>query len=65
MNIMSKFWIKFWSFFPVLFYTFIAGCWVINLIKFTECDFDSPYREEIIHGIGVITGPGSVITVWF
>ena len=40
-------------------------CWIINLVKFIQCDFASPYKEEIIHLIGILIPPSSVITVWF
>ena len=28
--------------------------WAKNLIKLTECDFDSPYKAEVIHTLGLI-----------
>ena len=28
--------------------------WVKNLIKLTECDFESPYKAEVIHTLGLI-----------
>ena len=40
-------------------------CWIINVVKFIQCDFASPYKEEIIHLIGILIPPSSVITVWF
>lgn len=43
---------------------FIAGCWIGNCIKFVKCDFEAPYKGEIIHGIGFFPGV-SMITVWF
>ena len=41
------------------------GSWVTNLVKFTNCDFESPYKCEVIHGAGVFVPPLSVITAWF
>jgi hypothetical protein len=38
--------------------------WVVNLIKLTECDFESPYKCEVVHAVGII-GPVSLVTVWF
>lgn len=38
--------------------------WVLNLIKFCQCDFDAPWKSEIIHGIGVFLPPTSIVTVW-
>ena len=43
----------------------LAAPWVINGIKFTECDFKSDYKCEAIHGAGVVVPPLSWITVWF
>ena len=42
----------------------IAGTgWVKNLIKLNECDFEAPYKAEIIHTIGLIP-PIGMITGW-
>lgn len=49
---------------PFIVITFVVGCWIINCVKLTECDFKSPYKGEILHGLGVL-GPAAVITVWF
>jgi hypothetical protein len=27
--------------------------WVVNVIKFCQCDFEEPYKTEIIRGIGI------------
>jgi hypothetical protein len=37
--------------------------WVKNIIKLTECDFEAPYKAEIIHGIGLIP-PVGMVTGW-
>ena len=39
--------------------------WVWNGIKLTSCDFESDYKCEAIHGIGLFVPPASIITVWF
>ncbi len=44
---------------------FILGCWVMNVVKLTNCDFESDYKCEVIHGVGLIGAPVSLITVWF
>jgi hypothetical protein len=31
------------------------------IIKFAESDFEAPYKAEIIYGVGMITGFGSII----
>ena len=41
----------------------VAVGWVKNLIKLTDCDFDAPYKCEIIHTVGLIP-PVGAITGW-
>jgi hypothetical protein len=36
---------------------------VKNLIKLTECDFEAPYKAEVIHTVGLIP-PVGMITGW-
>lgn len=31
--------------------------WGLNIVKFAECDFKSPYKAEIIRGIGIAPVP--------
>ena len=40
-------------------------CYIINAIKLCYCDFDAPYKTEVIHAVRVIFPPTSVITVWW
>jgi len=42
---------------------FAAGCWIGNVVKLTRCDFEAPYKGEIIHAVGLIPHL-SIITVW-
>jgi len=37
--------------------------WIKNLIKLTECDFEAPYKAELIHTAGLIP-PIGAITGW-
>jgi len=41
----------------------IGTGWIKNIIKLSECDFESPYKAEVIHGIGIIP-PIGMITGW-
>jgi len=41
------------------------GAWVINVVKLLNCDFESDYKCEFVHGVGLIVAPTSVVTVWF
>jgi len=49
----------------VLIPLFFVGCWVVNAIKLVECDFESPYKCEAVHAVGLLGVPLSTITVWF
>lgn len=49
----------------IAFYIYMIVSWVVNLIQFMNCDFEGPFKEEIIKGIGVIFFLPSGITVWF
>jgi hypothetical protein len=40
-------------------------CYIHNFVKLCQCDFASPYKMEVIHAIGIVMPPTSVITVWF
>jgi hypothetical protein len=41
------------------------GSWIWNAAKFASCDFESNYKCEVIHGVGIFIPPASIITVWF
>lgn len=42
----------------------IFGGWVYNIVKFVDCDFESPYKAEAIRGIGIPVFPVGVIVGW-
>ncbi len=48
----------------LVFFFAIAFSWIGNLYKLTQCDFESPWKGEAIHAVGLF-GPASLITVWF
>lgn len=48
----------------IALWLFFVGCWGVNAYKFVGCDFEAPYKGEIIHGAGLL-GPISAVTVWF
>ena len=37
--------------------------WVKNIIKLSNCDFESPYKAEVIHTVGLLP-PIGMITGW-
>lgn len=49
----------------VIIIVFLIGGWILNAIKFASCDFESDYRCEVLHGVGVFIPPTSIVTVWF
>jgi len=38
--------------------------WCVNFFKLTQCDFQAPYKGEVIHAVGIIP-PFALVTVWF
>jgi len=49
----------------LIIFILLVTPWVWNLVKFTRCDFESDYKCEALHGIGVFIPPASYFTVWF
>lgn len=51
--------------------TFIAFCiaisvaciygWIANVIYFANCDFEKPYKAEVIRGFGIVVAPVGVV----
>jgi len=39
--------------------------WAWNAKKLASCDFESNYKCEAIHGVGLVFPPASIVTVWF
>ena len=37
----------------------MAG-WVKNIVKLTQCDFESSYKAEVLHTVGVFTPLGAI-----
>ena len=37
--------------------------WVKNIIKLADCDFQAPYKCEVIHTVGLIP-PVGMVTGW-
>jgi hypothetical protein len=35
--------------------------WILNLVRFTQCDFKPSYKAEVIYGIGIFM-PSSIVT---
>ncbi len=43
----------------------VPTAWCFNVSKLIDCDFKADYRCEVMHTIGVVLPPLSVVTVWF
>ena len=44
-------------------YGYFILCWIVNLVQLLSCNFDAPWRDEVVHAIGLL-GPAAGITVW-
>lgn len=41
----------------IIWFTILAGGfigWVSNIVKFASCDFEAPYKAEIVYGVGLV-----------
>ena len=47
----------------VIIFLFGGISWLVNGYKFIQCDFEAPYKAEVVHGIGVFT-PLCLVTAW-
>jgi prepilin-type N-terminal cleavage/methylation domain-containing protein len=47
----------------VLTLVVVGTGWVKNLIKLARCDFEAPYKAEIIHSVGLLP-PVGMVTGW-
>lgn len=50
--------------FIVVILTFVLGTagWLSSIYKLSECDFEAPYKAEVVYGIGIAVPPlGAVI----
>ena len=46
-----------------IFMLALAG-WIQNIVKLCKADFEEPYKEEIIRGIGIVPPIGAIVG-WF
>ena len=47
----------------ILIMAVVGVGWVKNLIKLSDCDFESPYKCEFVHAAGIIP-PIGMVTGW-
>ena len=50
------------KFLVVILLVVVIG-WVKNVIKLSECDFEAPYKAEVVHTIGLVPFVG-MVTGW-
>lgn len=48
-----------WVIFFIIFIVVGIG-WIKNIIKLSDCDFESPYKCEIFHAVGIIPPVGAI-----
>lgn len=41
----------------------IGTGWVKNLVKLAHCDFEAPYKAEVVHAVGIVP-PVGMVTGW-
>ena len=39
----------------------VAAGWIANLIKLVDCDFEAPYKCEVVHLAGLIPPVGMIV----
>ena len=44
-----------------VFWILCAVSWATNIYKFATCDFESPYKTEILRGVGIPFAPIGII----
>jgi hypothetical protein len=54
---------KFSTLIIIAVFAFTPYVW--NGYKLAGCDFESNYKCEVIHGIGVVIPPAAFVTAWF
>ena len=47
----------------ILIVLVVGTGWVKNIIKLADCDFEAPYKAEVIHVVGLVP-PVGMITGW-
>lgn len=47
----------------ICFVVAVIGSWITNVVKLTDCDFQAPYKCEVLHGVGIFP-PVALVTAW-
>lgn len=46
------------------FWMFFVVSWFKNMYEITQCDFDTPLKCEVLHGIAIPVAPLALYTAW-
>ena len=49
----------------VLLIVVFGTAWLANLYRFVKCDFEAPWKGEVIHAVGLVVPPAALVTMWF
>lgn len=49
--------------FQIVILLVIGTGWIKNIVKLTRCDFEKPYKAEVIHIVGLVP-PIGMVTGW-
>lgn len=49
----------------IVFFLVLGTAWCVNIYKLAKCDFAASWKGEVIHAVGVVVPPASLVTVWF
>lgn len=47
----------------LVFYVYIFIAYCVNVYQLIQCDFEKPYKEEVVRALGLFT-PTCWVTVW-
>lgn len=45
----------------VLFCLVVGYGWISNIVRFVRLDFQSPYKAEVLRGVGIVVAPMGVV----
>lgn len=45
----------------LLIYVALIVGYIKDIVKLVKCDFEAPYKAEVIYGVGAVTGLGAII----
>jgi hypothetical protein len=52
------------TFIALIIYAAMGLSWCVNAVKLVDCDFEAPYREEVVRSLAVPVAPLSWVVAW-